>query len=119
MNQTMRERVWALKDAGKGEAEAAQTLGISRKMVRYYLQRRTVKKSVARQEFYNGIMRGETVKAAAAGANVVEATGWKWLERFKLVRMYVTAAERQDLLARRRDAERAAMLPSVKLEVAK
>ena len=113
MNATMRERVWAMKDAGKSEAETVQTLGISRKMVWHYLQRREVKMTEARREFAKAIMRGEAVKAAADCAGVNVHTGWRWLVPLGFERMYVTAAERQDLLARRRDAERAAMLPKI------
>jgi hypothetical protein len=58
-------------------------------------------------------MRGEEIKTAAAGAGVNVNTGWRWLRPLGFLRMYVTAAERQDLIARRRDAERAAMLPGV------
>jgi hypothetical protein len=111
MNATMRARVWAMHDAGKSNSEIVQTLGISRRQVSMYLERREVKTAAAMRVFCAGVMRGEEIKTAAAGAGVNVNTGWRWLRPLGFLRMYVTAAERQDLIARRRDAERAAMLP--------
>jgi hypothetical protein len=123
MNQTMRERVWALKDAGKPVPAIAHELAIDITTVRHYLRRRVSERYEREQKafevFRAAMTRGEPVKVAASDAGVSAQTGGRWAKRIGMASFYATEAERQDIIARRRDAERAAMLPAVKLEVAK
>ena len=123
MNATMREQVWALKDAGKDVAAIARELGIRPSEVKLNLRVRMTPRRKREAEqfavFRAAMTRGESLKSAASEAGICQQTGARWAKRLGLSWLYVSESERQDIIARRRDAERAAMLPAVKLEVAK